>query len=98
MGNIFGGNKRPLSPEEEQRRLQARYGVLVPPVFTVSRDDGYASSTASVPVSSQHLHQLQVQRHAALGPSIVEYFWRLNAGNNLLTEYMTPGLFFSGAF
>ena len=100
MGNLFSNKKQQLSPEEEQRRLQMKYGVMVPPVFTVSREDGYimdsSGGVTTPPISTQQLHTIQTNANPSLQPSIVEYLWRMSAGNNLLTEYMTPGLFFAG--
>jgi hypothetical protein len=96
MGSVFGRQNPESCPEEEQKRLQKRYGVLCPPIFTCAKDDGYASTPDSMPISSQQLYTIHINANPTLSPSIVEYLWSMNAGNNMLTEYMTPGLFFSG--
>jgi hypothetical protein len=91
MGNVFSGKKKELTPEEQQRRLQQEHGVLIPPVFTVSHGDGYFRDLSSMPTSTQ------TQRIATMNsPNLVDYLWRLNTGHNLLTEYMTPGLYLGG--
>mmetsp|Transcript_18102 Transcript_18102/g.31791 ORF Transcript_18102/g.31791 Transcript_18102/m.31791 type:complete len:490 (+) Transcript_18102:97-1566(+) len=87
MGNLFG--KKELTPEEKQRQLQEKYGVLIPPVFVVSRDDGYTSDSSGMPVSTQ------AQLRARTDPSIIEHLWMTSTGRSLLQEYMQPGIFFS---
>lgn len=93
MGNLFSSGKtKKISSEEELQRLQQHHGVLIPPIFTVPQDDGYAVSSANnhMPISTQ------AQWHAVSSPNIVENIWRLTAGYNLLTEYMSPGIYFAG--
>jgi hypothetical protein len=92
MGNLFSnGKSKKLSAEEEQQQMQQQYGVLIPPIFTVSQDDGYIASTNdNVPISTQ------AQWYSASSPNLVDSLWRLTAGYNLLTEYMSPGIYFAG--
>jgi hypothetical protein len=98
MGNsLFRSQK--ISPEEEQRRLQQNHGVLVPPLFTVSNDDGYASSNngnTTIPISSQAQWKVAAMNNPQ--NIMTEYLWRLTAGYNLLNEYMTPGIYFAGEY
>jgi hypothetical protein len=95
MGNLFssGGKPKKLTVEEKQQQLQQQYGVLLPPIFTVSQDDGYVTITdENMPISTQ------AQRYAVASPNLVDKIWRLTAGYNLLTEYMSPGIFFAGTY
>jgi type II secretory pathway pseudopilin PulG len=103
MGNLFCGEKpKKLSVEQQQlqqrlqqqqqQQLQQQYGVLIPPIFTVSQYDGYVTLKKDcMPISTQ------AQWYAAVSsPNLVENLWRLTAGYNLLTEYMAPGIYFAG--
>ncbi|KAG7339462.1 hypothetical protein IV203_025359 [Nitzschia inconspicua] len=96
MGNVLFKPKK-LSPEEEQRRLEQLHGVLIPPLFTVSHEDGYATTGSSS--SSSDCDQIpistQAQWKAIDSPNLVHSLWRLTAGHNLLEEYMSPGIFFA---
>jgi hypothetical protein len=96
MGNLLisGGKPKKPSPEKQQQQLEQQYGVLLPPIFTVSQDDGYVATTTydSMPISTQ------AQRSAYASPNLVDNIWRLTAGYNLLTEYMSPGIYFAGTY
>jgi hypothetical protein len=105
MGNLlWGGKPKKLSvekrqlqqqphPQQQQQPLQQQqHGVLIPPIFTVSQDDGYFTLKKDcTPLSTQ------AQWYAAVSsPNLVENLWRLTAGFNLLTKYMSPGIYFAG--
>jgi hypothetical protein len=98
MGNVlsFGQKSKAkqdasLIAQEEQRRLQERYGVLVPPTFIAGAGmEGHVEGGTGIGTHS-HLQRLA----ASASPNVVDQLWNSNTGRTLLDEYMRPGLFFN---
>ena len=83
MGNSFSTKTGRNQEEEQRRKLEKQFGVLIPPSF-IAIDS--SSSLSALPLSCQS-RMRQTYR-----PDLLNELWVLNQGRQLLESYMNPGV------